>query len=178
MTSSTGFGRRGGVTAASTATAHVAAQRSRPPSSSPSTPASSAGSPFARFVRLFFSCKGRIRRRDYWLGHIAVTAAVYLTIVGSAVLSPDPRASQINQILLVLSVLTVLSIVGLGLWASVALQVKRWHDRDKSWPWLFITLIPFVGGLWLFVELGCLDGTPGDNRFGHSPKLGPAMVFA
>ena len=70
-----------------------------------------------------------------------------------------------------------LALSGLVLWSDLAIQVKRWHDRDKPWFWLFIGFIPLLGGLWLFVELGCLDGTAGDNRFGHSPKLGPAAVF-
>jgi uncharacterized membrane protein YhaH (DUF805 family) len=33
-----------------------------------------------------------------------------------------------------------------------------------------ITFVPIIGGLWTFVECGCLDGTPGSNRFGPSPK--------
>jgi uncharacterized membrane protein YhaH (DUF805 family) len=55
-------------------------------------------------------------------------------------------------------------------WALLALQVKRWHDRDKSWFWIFIGLIPVIGGLWVLVECGFLDGTQGSNRFGPSPK--------
>jgi uncharacterized membrane protein YhaH (DUF805 family) len=64
------------------------------------------------------------------------------------------------------------------LWSALAIQVKRWHDRGKSWPWLFIGFIPLIGGLWVFVELGCLDGDAGDNQFGHSPKWSPDLAFA
>lgn len=32
------------------------------------------------------------------------------------------------------------------------------------------SIFSFCVGLWLFITLGCLDGTPGPNRFGPSPK--------
>ena len=63
-------------------------------------------------------------------------------------------------------------------WTGFALQIKRWHDRDKSWVWIFINFIPLVGAVWTLIEVGFLDGTPGPNRFGPSPKgiTGPAPV--
>ncbi|ESQ83732.1 hypothetical protein AEAC466_12050 [Asticcacaulis sp. AC466] len=57
-----------------------------------------------------------------------------------------------------------------AVWMKLAVLVKRWHDRDKSGWWMLIGLIPFVGGLWILIECGFLDGTPGPNRFGPSPK--------
>jgi len=54
-------------------------------------------------------------------------------------------------------------------WFSLALQVKRWHDRGKSGWWVLINLIPFVGGLWALVECGFLRGTEGPNQFGPDP---------
>ena len=64
------------------------------------------------------------------------------------------------------------------LWTALALQIKRWHDRDKSWVWIFISFIPLVGAIWVLVECGFMDGTPGPNKFGPSPKgiTGPAAV--
>ena len=56
------------------------------------------------------------------------------------------------------------------LWPSLALQVKRWHDRDKSGWFVLVNLIPFIGWLWTLIECGFLDGTQGPNRFGPSPK--------
>jgi len=31
-------------------------------------------------------------------------------------------------------------------------------------------LIPVIGGLWTLIECGFLDGTPGSNKYGPSPK--------
>ena len=62
-------------------------------------------------------------------------------------------------------------------WAALALQIKRWHDRDKSWVLIFVGMIT-CGFFWVLIECGILDGTPGPNRFGPSPKgvTGPAPV--
>ena len=55
------------------------------------------------------------------------------------------------------------------LWPALAVQAKRWHDRDKSAWWLLINLIPIVGIIWPIVENGFLEGTPGPNRYGDNP---------
>ncbi len=55
------------------------------------------------------------------------------------------------------------------IWSRFAINVKRWHDRDKSAWWLLIELIPLIGSIWAFIELGCLKGIYGKNRFGPDP---------
>jgi len=48
---------------------------------------------------------------------------------------------------------------------SLPLSVRRLHDTDRSGYWLFIGLIPIVGGIVLLV-FTLLAGTRGPNRFG------------
>lgn len=52
---------------------------------------------------------------------------------------------------------------------ALAVGVKRWHDRNKSAWWILIALIPYIGGIWILIECGCLRGTLGPNRFGGDP---------
>jgi uncharacterized membrane protein YhaH (DUF805 family) len=52
---------------------------------------------------------------------------------------------------------------------GIAVSIRRLHDLGKSGWWLFIALIPIIGGIWLLV-LFCTDGTPGVNDYGPSPK--------
>jgi len=54
-------------------------------------------------------------------------------------------------------------------WIAVVLAVKRMHDRGKSPVWLLIALLPVIGPLWLFVDLGLLRGTPHENQYGVDP---------
>lgn len=61
---------------------------------------------------------------------------------------------------------------------SIAVQVRRFHDQDKSGWFVLLALIPFLGGLVVLVFM-CLEGTRGPNRFGPDPKNpAGAEVFA
>ncbi len=35
---------------------------------------------------------------------------------------------------------------------------------------IVLMLLMLVVGIWLFIDLGCLDGAPGPNKYGPSPK--------
>jgi uncharacterized membrane protein YhaH (DUF805 family) len=120
------------------------------------------------FMHMFLSFSGRLRRMHFWIGLIilwVVEFIIMVALIGPAMAAaasggggPGPLAMVGYLLLLAL------------LWPALALQVKRWHDRDKSWVWIFINFIPLVGAVWTLVECGFLDGTPGPNRFGPSPK--------
>lgn len=129
------------------------------------------------YQQLLFSFNGRIRRLHYWLGAIGASIAYGLVaaigiMVGTTLNHGDGPGLVGGLIYLV--------VVFFAAWTGLALQIKRWHDRDKSWVWIFINFIPLIGALWTLVECGFLDGTPGPNRFGPSPKgiAGPAATPA
>ena len=52
---------------------------------------------------------------------------------------------------------------------GIAVSVRRLHDIGKSGWFLFISLIPIIGSIWLVV-LFCTDGTAGENEYGANPK--------
>ena len=54
---------------------------------------------------------------------------------------------------------------GVILLLTLALQVRRLHDTNRSGFWWFIALIPIMGSIVLLV-FNCLPGTPGPNKFG------------
>jgi uncharacterized membrane protein YhaH (DUF805 family) len=136
-------------------------------------------------VRMLFGFEGRIRRLHYWLWGIgsafvdACILTVLLSLGGGYGMWPQARAAHQDSpagVWLIACGIVLL----LALWTQLALQVKRWHDRDKSGLWVFISFIPLIGSLWILVECGFLDGTPGPNRFGPSPKglTGPGTIPA
>ena len=53
---------------------------------------------------------------------------------------------------------------------SLSVTVRRLHDVGKSGWWILISLIPFIGGIWLFI-LTITDSQPGENIYGPSPKM-------
>jgi len=120
-------------------------------------------------MHLLFSFNGRTRRRDFWAG-CCLAGALYgiLLVVASAILRDAIDRHQLVREALA----DFVFLVGLVLlfWTNLALLTKRFHDRNKSWAWSLISLVPFLGTLWALIEAGCLDGTLGPNRFGPSPK--------
>ncbi len=123
---------------------------------------------------LLFSFQGRIRRLHYWLA--AIGTGVVIGIIGS-ILMPMSGMAQGTPNPIFVGLVGIVYLV--DLYIALALGAKRCHDRDKSAWFLAIGLIPLIGAIWLLVELGFLDGTPGPNRFGPSPKgLGEPVVAA
>jgi uncharacterized membrane protein YhaH (DUF805 family) len=135
------------------------------------------------FVQLFLSFEGRMRRRDFWLCLLAlavahgilqsVTLALFwpFTPFSAVYVDGDFGAWSSWAWTPWVRAWPVLGLINLVLlWPRLALCVKRYHDRDKTGFWLLIGLIPLIGWAWLIIELGFLDGTPGSNRYGPSPK--------
>ena len=54
------------------------------------------------------------------------------------------------------------------LWPSLAMYIKRAHDRDWPWPFVLLTFVPLVQ-IWPMIEFWFLRGTIGSNRFGADP---------
>lgn len=108
------------------------------------------------FTQLYFSFDGRISRSTFWL------KGVLVLFVLSMVIAFIDAAVEAGGILYLIWALVLI-------WANIAIQVKRWHDRDKSGWWMFIALIPIIGGLWTLIETGFLAGTEGPNQYGERP---------
>lgn len=131
------------------------------------------------FMQKLTSWNGRLRRRDFWLLSIlnAVVFGILINIVAMALggmMDPN-NPGQMNPSAMIAFVLYIPMI-----YIALAIQAKRWHDRDKGAIWILIGLIPLIGSIWVLIECGFLDGTPGPNRFGPSPKGigGSAESFA
>lgn len=86
-----------------------------------------------------FDYTGRSKRPEYWWFYLAnLILAVVLTLFS--------KASDFFGWLF--SVYAVASIV-----PTLPLTIRRLRDSGKAWPWIFIALIPFIGGIWLIVLL-------------------------
>lgn len=159
---------------------------------------------------LFFGFNGRVNRLTYWLGNIGIGVAGFFGMMFGFMLAGsqgyDKSAASALRLISTMG-LTVGPVLLAMSWASLALQVKRFHDRGRSG---LFTLIPFVpvtmvmmtvvngavtnadlsqvmgqASLWMnilflinigfFIDLGCLPGKEGPNKYGDPPRGGFGM---
>jgi uncharacterized membrane protein YhaH (DUF805 family) len=136
---------------------------------------------------LFFNFSGRINRAKYWVAML-IYSAIYIVLAIVGYLTDNSAIYQaINGMLNIVIFIS-----------SLAVGVKRLHDRNKSgWYLVLFYIVPgilvtagivvgtfmddsillasilglaaFAIGVWAFVELGCLRGTIGPNRCGPDP---------
>jgi uncharacterized membrane protein YhaH (DUF805 family) len=112
------------------------------------------------FVSLLFSLEGRIGRAKYWLGQLVLFVVLFVSWLA---LIPGLATQNIPLLLVPIALLPF------SLWMSICVAGKRYHDRGKSAWWILICLIPIVGGIWQFIELGLLRGDDGTNDYGPDP---------
>ena len=145
--------------------------------------------PFKRYAEF----SGRSRRMEYW-SFILLNVIVYIVLGGLMVAGGFNLAAMSDPNAMSAAAPGTVFYIGaglLGLYAlailvpSIAVVVRRLHDRDMSGWWylgvIVASMIPFVGfiaGI-AFLVLMLLPGTPGPNRFGPDPKdPASAEVFA
>lgn len=145
----------------------------------------------------FFGFAGRINRAKCWRAMLLnfVCMMMFIMIVplsiGDSFRNADPKWAA--PLTLALLCGTVGPILVVSMWCFAAISIKRLHDRDKSgwwmvlffivpslldklWDWLndptlafIVSAIGFGLSVWCFVEIFCLKGTKGPNRFGSDP---------
>jgi uncharacterized membrane protein YhaH (DUF805 family) len=122
---------------------------------------------------LFFSVRGRISRKPFWIGILLLFALIWgpLLFLGS-VHAPNanihPPPTPPSPLLEAAAIVVVSWWLVLLVFGDIPIAVKRLHDLDMSAWWVLFKFIP-VGNLLFFLMLGVLKGTGGPNRFGPDP---------
>ena len=106
------------------------------------------------FKYLFTSAEGRIKRQQWWIG---VGILFVAGIIARILFGHEGLVAFVIGILMLI--------------AGIMLHIKRCHDRDKSGWWCLLLIIPVVGVIWAVIDLGILEGSKGDNRFGPEPQV-------
>ena len=105
-------------------------------------------------LKKYAEFSGRAGRKEYWLFTLGQFVIGFLL------------AMLIPVLYLVFVFGTLLPVL--------AVTVRRLHDTNRSGWWFFIVLVPFVGGIAMFVFL-VLEGTSGDNDYGPNPLAVAAL---
>ena len=130
---------------------------------------------FAEAIRSFWSnyatFKGRARRSEYWFIQLfLIITNVAVGAIDFALMNGDVDRFIANGgggiVGLVWIFVTIVP--------ALAVLVRRLHDTGKSGWWVLMGFVPFAGAFVLFV-FSVLDSTPGENRYGTSAKVSPAI---
>ena len=131
----------------------------------------------------FLSYRGRARRRTYWFATLGI--GIVATVAACVALLPllnELANGGMDDLEVAMSrsacgLLIAFAVIVMALILLLPVNVRRLHDRNMSGWWMLVFIlggmIPYVGqliGLVQFVIMGCLDGTPGPNRYGLDPK--------
>ncbi|WDS37328.1 DUF805 domain-containing protein [Pseudoxanthomonas sp.] len=120
-------------------------------------------------LKRYADFSGRSRRKEYWMFllfyMVALLATVMVMVLGAALVSPAERPGALSYVGFALMMLLILAL----LLPSLAVQVRRFHDMDKSGWFVLINFVPYVGGFIVMVMM-MMEGTPGPNRFGQAVK--------
>ena len=127
-------------------------------------------------LKRYADFNGRSRRKEYWmfiLGQIIVFAILallfFLTVPSGGMTDAAngvPAARGLSFLVFGVGLLFVLAIFI----PTLALQVRRFHDQDKSGWLVLLQFIPYAGGIIMLVFM-CIEGTKGSNRFGSDPVV-------
>jgi uncharacterized membrane protein YhaH (DUF805 family) len=117
---------------------------------------------FLTVLKRYAEFNGRSRRKEYWMFTL-YNSVIFVVLYLAGLLTM--MKGSIAAVFFVLAIVYWLAV----LVPSLAVSIRRLHDIDKSGWFLLVGFIPLVGGIVLLIFV-CLDGTPGDNRFGPNPK--------
>lgn len=148
-------------------------------------------------LKRVFSFRGRASRLEFWLVILGVVVVFFTVVFGSTIIwgltdgstnvegpvsivdppNDTPPAADIEtsnplDFTFIISFLVMAVLFFFVIWAQYATVARRFHDRGKSGWMALVALIPYIGGLWIIIECGLLEGTKGPNQYGPEP-IGP-----
>ncbi len=117
---------------------------------------------FYEFWGNYANFRGRTARADFWLTNVflsLVSFLYFIPVVALPLLGCDSTA--VTVISFAAAIVFGLAIVV----PALSITVRRLHDVGKSGWWIFISAVPFVGSIILFIFL-VLAGQEFENKWG------------
>jgi uncharacterized membrane protein YhaH (DUF805 family) len=112
---------------------------------------------------------GRARRMEYWMFVLGIIIGAIVLGIVEGILGLSGMVGGLYGPLTTLFLLACII-------PSIAVQVRRFHDQDKSGWFVLLGFIPIVGGLIVLVFM-LMEGTNGPNQYGPDPKGSDAATF-
>lgn len=118
------------------------------------------------FWKRYRDFRGRSRRSEYWFIQLfLVVTNIAVAIIDLALMGWDVDRFIANGGGGIVGLIWILVTIV----PALAVLVRRLHDTGKSGWWALVGLLPLVGAIVLLV-FTVTDSSPGENKFGISPK--------
>jgi uncharacterized membrane protein YhaH (DUF805 family) len=117
---------------------------------------------------IMFSTEGRLNRRRYWLTSLLLTVVMSSIVVALGVSSHTAEAGEHLPLVNIVALILMLGFYLVMVYVSIAMLIKRAHDRNRSGHFIWLMFIPIIN-LWPAIELSFFKGTEGPNKFGDDP---------
>ena len=111
---------------------------------------------YKKFWKGYVDFEGRSTRSDYWFVYLVNVLITFAYFLLQAVFGGLAAATD-SSFLAVISLILLLIFFAYGIAAclpGIAITVRRLRDAGYNWPYIFISLIPFVGPI-IFIVLLC-----------------------
>ena len=118
-------------------------------------------------LKRYAEFSGRSRRMEYWMFALLQIIVLFgIVFIGIALTGGESEEPPVF-------VTVLFGIYFLGIIVpSIAVQVRRFHDQDRSGWFVLLNFIPYLGTFVVLIFM-LLPGTQGENRFGPDPKQAP-----
>lgn len=120
----------------------------------------------------YFSIWGRSTRREYWAFHLFVLALYLMVVIASLAMGASFEGGDlvgggptVDAVNLVFSIFVLISLIPM-----ITVTIRRLHDSGRSGIWIFIPIIPLIGGL-VLLYFTLVGGDEGTNEYGPDPRF-------
>ena len=117
---------------------------------------------YLKVLRQYADFSGRARRMEYWMFVLFNVMIAFVLLIIDNIIGIAFEDIGYGPLYLIYCLAIIIP--------SLAVAVRRLHDSGRSGWWLLISLIPFIGGIWLLVLL-LMDSDPHDNAYGPNPRI-------
>lgn len=121
---------------------------------------------YIKVLSNFSDFRGRARRKEYWMFQLFHWLIIFVLSMIAVLLFGllDSTGSMLTAGI-VLGIYMLVTFI-----PSMAVLVRRLHDSGKSGWFILLSLIPYIGGLIVFI-FTLLDSEYGENKWGPNPKF-------
>ena len=115
-------------------------------------------------LRRYADFTGRSSRQEFWMFQLIYVALFVVTVI---IVSADTKYGEVGTLGNLTILLAILGALGLAV-PLLAVEVRRFHDQDRSGWFALLNLVPYFGPLIVFAFM-LVEGTHGENQFGPDP---------